>query len=206
MQKNLDSGYLRLTLGPMFSGKTMDLVSSATRYRDLGCKCLIINHSLDVRDTTGQCKCLTFHSGATINIPDDITMISTDDLSKVDVTGYKYIAVDEIQFFPCVEPCLRWVDELGCHVFISGLNGSSERQLMGHVAELLPHCDDVKIHKACCLVCLKEKGVLTDAIFTHCKVTKSSEVCIGGSDLYQPLCRACYLKLNNKNGSDANAA
>ena len=192
MQRSLESGYLKLTMGPMFSGKTIGLIANTTRYRDLGCKCLIINHSLDVRETSNVTKNLTFHSGASITIPDDISVVSTDDLSKIDVTGYKCIAIDEIQFFPSIEPVIRWVDKQGCHVFVSGLNGSSERKSMGKVTELIPHCDDINIIKACCLTCLKQKGCLTDAIFTRCKINKSDEVCIGGADIYQPTCRVCY--------------
>jgi thymidine kinase len=192
MQRSLESGYLKMTMGPMFSGKTIGLIAQITRYRDLGCKCLIINHSLDVRETSGTCKNLTFHSGASITIPDDITVISTNDLCNVDVTCYKCIAIDEIQFFPSVVIINEWVDVYGCHVFVSGLNGSSERTPFGHTLDLIPHCDDISIIKACCLTCLKNNGSLTDAIFTQCKIVKESEVRIGGSDIYQPTCRRCY--------------
>jgi len=197
MERSLESGYLKLTIGPMFSGKSTSLISQTTRYRDLKCKCLIINHSSDIRQTQTTTRSLTLHSSTKFTIPEDIDILSTDDLSKVDITGYKCIAVDEMQFFPSLDPCIDWVDNHGCHVFLSGLNGSSERNLMGAVAKILPHCDDISIIKACCLRCHSNRGVLTDAIFTHCTVQKDSEVAIGGSDMYQPVCRSCYLELNS---------
>jgi len=196
MQRSLDSGYLHLALGPMFSGKTTSLISATTRYRDLGCKCLIINHASDKRETTGHNRNITFHSGTSFVIPNDIDVISTDDLNKVVVQGYQCVAVDEIQFFDSLTACVEWVEKHKCHVFVSGLNGSSERKIMGDVANLIPFADEVIIHKACCLHCLKERGILTDAIFTRCKINKDTEVCVGGSDIYEPVCRNCYVNLS----------
>lgn len=196
MERNLECGYLCLYIGPMFSSKTMSLVTEIGRYYDLGCKCLIVNHSIDARVTKGYTRNLSYHAGYSITLPDGIDVISTNNLSNIDVTGYKCIGVDEAQFFDNLEVVKEWTDKYGCHVFLSGLDGSSERKQIGSLVSLIPYCDDVFKLKAKCLVCLKDRNVLTDAIFTHCKVSKNDTILVGGSEAYQPVCRACYNKLH----------
>ena len=195
MERNLQCGYLCMYIGPMFSSKTMSIITEICRYYDLGCKCLIINHSIDERVTKGNTRNLSYHSGCNISLPEDIDVVSTNDLNSVNVQGYKCIGVDEAQFYSNVDVIKEWVDLHGCHVFVSGLDGSSERQAMGSILSLIPHCDDIQKLKAKCSVCMKYRNVFTDAIFTHCKVAKDSTIYVGGSDIYQPVCRTCYNKL-----------
>ena len=44
---NFTLGYLEIILGPMFSGKTTELMRISNRYKHSNIKCCIINHSLD---------------------------------------------------------------------------------------------------------------------------------------------------------------
>ena len=44
---NFTMGYLEIILGPMFSGKTTELIRIRNRYKHSNIKCCIINHSLD---------------------------------------------------------------------------------------------------------------------------------------------------------------
>ena len=42
---NFTVGYLEIILGPMFSGKTTELIRIRNRYKHSNIKCCIINHS-----------------------------------------------------------------------------------------------------------------------------------------------------------------
>jgi len=103
MQRSLEHGYLTLIIGPMFSGKTWQLITEVMRYRDLGYKTCIINHGIDVRETSTKAGNLTSHIGCSVQLPEDITTISCSSLDEVDVSEYKCIAIDEAQFFPSVD-------------------------------------------------------------------------------------------------------
>lgn len=197
MQKSLEFGYLTLITGPMFSGKTWQLITEVMRYRDLGHKTCIINHSIDVRDTSGSTGNLTYHIGCDVRLPNDIDMYSVSDLEHLYNNGvnklcnYKCIAVDEAQFFPSLDRVIEWLDN-GHHVIVSCLNGSSDRKPMGDIPKLLSHCNDIKLRRSYCMKCRKERGTLEDAIYTKCKIQKHEEVTIGGHDIYEPVCRKCY--------------
>jgi thymidine kinase len=175
----------------MFSGKTWQLITEVMRYRDLGYKTCVINHSADVRSTTGSAGNLTYHIGCDVKLPVDITMISCSGLDDLNLEEYKCIAIDEAQFFSTLDRCVKLLDE-GKHMIISCLNGSSDRKPMGDIPKLLPHCNDIKLRRSYCLRCRREKGHLEDAIYTKCKIVKKEEVTIGGSDIYEPVCRKCY--------------
>lgn len=202
MQKSLEYGYLTLISGPMFSGKTWQLITEVMRYRDLGYKTCIINHSVDVRDTLGKTGNLTYHIGCDVKLPNDIDMYSFSDLSdittyNIDISVYKCIAIDEAQFFPSMDWVIEWLDR-GHHIIVSCLNGSSDRKPMGDIPKLLSHCNDIKLRRSYCVRCRKEKGTLEDAIYTRCKIEKQHEVTIGGHDLYEPVCRKCYHEYSQK--------
>lgn len=175
----------------MFSGKTWQLITEVMRYRDLGYSTCIINHSVDIRQTSGSTGNLTYHIGCDVKLPQDVTMLSVSSLDDIDVSQYKCIAIDEGQFFPSMDRCIAWLDE-GHHIIVSCLNGSSDRKPMGDIPKLLSHCNDIKLRRSYCIPCREERGTLEDAIYTRCKIQKNEEVAIGGHDLYEPVCRKCY--------------
>src|SRR5579872_2401972 len=88
------TGYLQLFLGPMFSGKTLQLIMAATRKADTGSHVAYINHSGDIRDTKGgDLKKFTSHSSTLRSLSPEITSFSTDTLSSVDVSMFDVIAI-----------------------------------------------------------------------------------------------------------------
>jgi thymidine kinase len=58
------------------------------------------------------------------------------------------------------------------------------------VVELVPHCDSVEKLRANCSQCMEPRT----AIFTaRLRGKGSRQVYVGGTETYQPLCRAHYL-------------
>ncbi|TNV75718.1 hypothetical protein FGO68_gene15707 [Halteria grandinella] len=106
-------------------------------------------------------------------------------VDQVDVIG-----IDEGQFYPDlverVEAYLR-KDKI---IVISALDGTFERKPFGQIPELIPLCDDVIKLKAICMRCGD------DAPFSHRLVQSKQIELVGWKDLYEPLCRHCYVKLN----------
>ena len=49
LSKQSSSGYLQIIIGPMFSGKSTKLLHTATSYRAIGKRVLIVNHTLNNR-------------------------------------------------------------------------------------------------------------------------------------------------------------
>ena len=73
----------------------------------------------------------------------------------------------------------------------AGLDGDFKRKKFGSILDIIPLADDVIKIKAICTECMKN-----DAIFTHRLSKETTQTIVGGSELYKPLCRFCYNKLN----------
>ena len=44
-----EGGYLKVILGPMFAGKTTNIINEFNKYTCMGYKCIAINHIIDDR-------------------------------------------------------------------------------------------------------------------------------------------------------------
>lgn len=190
---------LSVYVGPMFSGKTTHLVREITQYSDLSDKrrALIINHSLDNRNAISV---ISSHSSSYKGLSEKVDVVSTDNLSKVDVTSYEIVGIDEANFFTyndLISTVKNWL-VAGKHVICSGLDGDSDMNKFGYVADLLSISDRFVKLTAICSVCITELTARNETI-TPCNVTPapftkkiaggSSLIDIGGADKYQAVCR-----------------
>ena len=185
-------GYLELILGPMFSGKTTQLIQTYKKYTYIGKKVAVINYYADTR--YDSCMLSTHDK---IMIP----CIQTPNISQLwhneDSTYYQplhdadVILINEGQFFPDLQDCvLDMVEKHNKVVYICGLDGDFKRQRFGEILELIPYCDKITKLQSLCSICRNGKN----AIFSHRLSQESSQIVIG-SDNYVPLCRTCYIGL-----------
>lgn len=170
----------------MFSGKTDHLIARLIDLADQGRRVIATKHALDRRYGDDE---LVTHSG--VRFPARAIEESSGLLRLIDV--YDVIGVDEAQFFDdelrAVSGSLR---ESGCHVVIAGLDFDFRRKPFETVAALSEVADRVVTRTATCSVC---GGV---AQFTErlqggaTALTTESRILVGGSELYEPRCRACH--------------
>lgn len=186
---------LVVCMGPMFSGKTTLLYKSfmmLQKYNELDV--LVVNHSNDIResddvisshnnDITGKIKCIkTDH----LNCDKLLEFISQKDKSIV-------LLIDEIQFFADLYTFIkdvftRFSDKqlfIGCF----GLNSNFMRDIMGDVSKILHYAKDIIVLRGSCSYCRKP------SLCSYLKQFNGNEdtnIVIGGSDKYIPLCHHCY--------------
>ena len=179
---------LYLICGPMFSGKTSDLITSLqiASYGDF--KVLYVKHKLDTRGD----KFSTHNKQMSTNL--QIPSITTDNLSNIDVNNYDIIGIDEGQFFDSLEITKEWCKKK--RVIIAGLVGDSNRKPFGKIATLLACADDIKMKHAICIKCSTANNKsLTNASFTM-KINNVSSVSdkidVGAGEKYIAVCRDCY--------------
>lgn len=174
-------GFLELTLGPMFSGKTSHLITLYKQYILSGMKVCVVNYSEDTR--YGDCD-LVAHDGQKIKCIWEL------ELKNVGME-YDVYLVNEAQFFgDLVEIVKEWVDVQHKIVHCSGLDGDFKRRPFGRILELIPLADIVNKTTAICMGC--HNG--TQAIFTKRIIASNDIKVIGGSEAYMPVCRKCYLE------------
>jgi len=192
-----------MDLGCMKSMKTSLSIQRLVTLSDLGYKCLYINHSLDVRPNLTGNGMISTHQFSHLDLPSTVTCVKTDMLSKIDITGYDVIQVDEAQFYPDVDVIRSWVEESNKPVYITALDGDFNRVPFNNgVLNLIPFSDSMTMHTSVCERCLKVKSKVTPARFTNRLVPSDEEILIGGSDVYQVSCRDCYIEIRDGVGSN----
>jgi thymidine kinase len=177
-----DTGYLEIILGPMFSGKTTQLIQHYKKNNYIGKTVCVINYSEDIRYHDSM---LSTHDK--IMIPcifaRKLADVDADILQKADV-----IIINEGQFFEDLfEFVIAMIETNDKSIYVCGLDGDFKRNRFGKLLDLIPYCNKVTKLNSLCSIC--KDG--TPGIFSH-RITKETSQVVIGSDNYQPLCRRCY--------------
>ena len=187
-------GYLEIILGPMFSGKTTQLVQMHKNYTYIGKNVTVINY---VDDTRYHDAMLSTHDK--LMIPCIFVKHLVDVWHNPDNKYYKQvhdadvILINEGQFFQNLyEVVVEMVDLYNKTVYICGLDGDFQRNKFGQLLDLIPHCNKVVKLQSLCSKCKNGKP----GIFSRRLTQETSQIVIG-SDNYKPLCRTCYLSLGD---------
>lgn len=184
-------GKFTINVGSMFSGKTTELLRQGKRYEFAGKRAVFFKPAADLR-----------YSEAEIASHDDnkITAYVVNGLSTQIVFTVQdleppvdAVLIDELQLFD--DSIISVIDHLlrmGINVHASGLDMDRYGKPFGSVPYLMAIADVVNKLHAICSKCGD------DAWISHAKFHDKldSQVVVGGADLYEPLCRACYEKAN----------
>jgi thymidine kinase len=174
------AGAIHLIMGPMFSGKTTELLRRIRRQTFAKKRCLVIKYAKDTRYSTDKASThdCVMHAATSAS-----ALYKVDDglLDDVDVVG-----IDEGQFFDDVVTFAEDMANKGKTVIVAGLSGTYERKGFGSFLELLPLAEKVSKLSAICEVC---HGL---AHFTK-RISDEKDVeVIGGKEKYIPVCRQCF--------------
>ena len=182
------SGRLELIIGPMFSGKSTELIKHANRYISIGKNVLAINHSINNR--YGSNKITThdhkiFEECITIDKLDNIHTLYKNEYERSDI-----IIIEELQFFnDAFEFIKNTVDTTDKTIITAGLSGDFKRNSFGDVLKLIPYADSLTQLSAYCKRC----GDGTLANFTKRIVENNEVTVVGTSKAYEAVCRKHYL-------------
>jgi len=188
------SGYLELIIGPMFSGKTSEIIEIYKKCKFCNIPVSIINHIIDKRYHNSM---LSSHDKVMVPClqTSELNHLWSKDNSEENNPSYEIlrnsdvILINEGQFFP--DLCEVVIDMLKHNkkIYISGLDGDFERKKFGSILDLIPLCDNVKKLKSLCSLC--KNG--TPGIFSM-RLSQEKEQTVVGSSNYIPVCRNCYEK------------
>jgi thymidine kinase len=174
------SGSIEVVCGPMFSGKTEELIRRVKRAQIARQKVQIFKPAIDNRYHKTE---VVSHSSISVEAVPVNT--SVEILQKVFDTT-RVVAIDEVQFFDAT--IIKVVEKLarrGIRVVLAGLDQDYLGRPFGPMADLLAIADNVHKIQAICTVC----GAPASKTFR--KNPKNSEqVLVGETDLYEARCRA----------------
>ena len=114
-------GWLEVVCGPMFSGKSEELIRRLRRAEIAGQRALIVKPRIDDRYDIGH---VVSHAGAKMRA---VAVSRPEDIPGL-VDGYDVVGVDEVQFFPLeIVLVLDALVEKGMRIVASGLDTATAR-------------------------------------------------------------------------------
>jgi thymidine kinase len=182
--------HLTLLLGPMFAGKSSALLARVRRAKTLGWPVLLLTSSLDKRYSESGHEIMTHDK-------DSLTAVGVHMLkgvaSREDYKAAKLVVIEESQFFPDLyDFVVMAVEQDKKSVVVVGLDGDSDRRPFGDILRLVPLADEIVKLTALCKRCGDGTAALFSALLPS-GGEKSAQICVGGAERYEPMCRRHYL-------------
>ncbi|XP_047434210.1 thymidine kinase, cytosolic [Mugil cephalus] len=172
-------GQIQVIFGPMFSGKSTELMRRVRRFQVAQYNCLVIKYAKDTRYSD---------TGMATHDKNTMEAVAANRLEDVRSMALQacVIGIDEGQFFPDTVEFCEEMANLGKTVVVAALDGTFQRKPFGNILNLIPLAESVvKLH-AVCMQCYRE------ACYTK-RIGEEKEVeVIGGADKYQAVCRNCF--------------
>lgn len=187
MYKITKSGWIEVITGPMYCGKSEELIRRLRRVKIAKQKVKVFKPVLDNRYSK---KDVVSHSGNSIEAvpvdhPEEI-MERID--STVDVVG-----VDEAQFFhnDLIQICEKLADS-GVRVILAGLDRDFRNEPFGPMPELMSRAEYIDKLHAICIQC-GEPASRTQRLIDGEPAAKDDPVILVGADeVYEARCRNCH--------------
>lgn len=196
------TGFLEITYGPMFAGKTSHLLEKVNNFitfnkiKGESVKVLMINSDFDVRDDLHSVGALSTHSEFKLfNLPERVDSIKTknlNDFKEKNLITYNYLAIDEAQFYPDLYKFVVKYLNKGKYIHCAGLMTDYKKQPFGEFYKIVHLAAEATFIKAYCVNCriFEKTAVFTKKIKDD--MSSSSNIDIGGSDKYVPVCAKHY--------------
>jgi thymidine kinase len=176
---------LEAIYGPMFSGKTAELLRRVAEAEAAGLRVAVVRPGVDTRHRGA----VVSHTGARHDAVD----VSGSEALRATVAGAAVVAADEAQMFAPEEAAelLRLAAE-GVRVIAAGLDLDFRGQPFGPMPELLAAADRVDALTARCGRCGGEATLTQRLRGGRPAPLDDDTVVIGGADLYESRCARCY--------------
>lgn len=177
---SFNSGSIEVVCGPMFSGKTEELIRRVKRAQIARQKVQIFKPTIDNRYHETE---VVSHSSQSIEA---VPVSSSIELLQRVFDTTRVVAIDEVQFFDT--DIILVVEKLarrGVRVICAGLDQDYLGKTFGPMGELLARADHVHKIQAICTVC----GAPASKTFRK-NLEQKEQVLVGETDLYEARCRA----------------
>jgi len=181
MQRRADQGWIEVIVGPMFSGKSEELIRRVTRYHLARVPTQTFKPSLDTRFSVSEVVSHSRHSTAATPVAD------SDELLRAVEDRTVIVGIDEGQFF---DQGLVDVAELlagaGKNIIIAGLDLDYLGRPFEPMPSLILRAEYVTKSLAVCHRCGGP------GLFTQRVVQSEELVVLGATDSYEARCRRCF--------------
>jgi thymidine kinase len=174
-------GWIEVIVGPMFSGKSEELIRRLRRAEIGRQRVQIFKPLIDQRYSKNG---IVSHSG--LEIPSELVSSGTDILEKV-APRTEVVGIDEAQFLgeSIVADCAR-LAELGKRVIVAGLDTDFLGRPFEPMPRLLAVAEEITKLLAICMRCGNP------AVHTQRIVASEELIVVGAGGMYEARCRRCF--------------
>ena len=186
-------GSLEVICGPMFSGKSEELIRRLKRAQIAKLNVLTCKHSLDDRY---MIECIISHDGNKLEAEaiediNDLMRLGLD--NEIDVIG-----IDEVQWFdPKIVHVICDLIEAGKRIIVAGYELDFRAMPVGPMPTLLSIADKVTKLQAICTICGQDANLTQRLVNNQPAKYNDPDIVVGGSEGYQARCRNCHI-INKK--------
>ena len=187
MYKISNSGWIEIITGPMYCGKSEELIRRIKRVKIAQQKVKVFKPIIDNRYDDNN---VVSHNGSSIEAvpvdhPEEIYERIDD---SIDV-----VSIDEIQFFhpDIVEICEKLADQ-GKRVIVAGLDRDFRGEPFQPVPELMARAEYIDKLHAICVSC-GDPATRTQRLINGKPAAYDDEVIlVGAKEVYEARCRECH--------------
>ncbi len=186
IRHNPSGGWLEVICGPMFSGKSEEMLRRLRRAEIAGRRVILFKPRIDDRyDATD----VVSHAGARMRgvpgacVPELIGRAQ----------GAQVVGIDEVQFFAAevVSAALELADA-GVRVLAAGLDQDFRRLPFGPMPDLLAHAEFVDKLQAVCHRCGGPATTTQRLVDGEPAPYSSATIVVGATEQYEARCRGCH--------------
>lgn len=178
---------LELIIGPMFSGKSAELIRRIDRYNIAGYRVLLVKPRIDTRSEHVKSRngikleCISLEDIS--KVYDVNISLSIKENKKIDI-----VAFDEAQFFKDSYIVVKDLLQKGFKVIVSALDTDFNGNPFGDITKLVTLSDSITKLTAICMKCRNDF-----AIFSQKLKKGGNQIEVGDIQLYEPRCLNCFV-------------
>ena len=179
-------GWLEVICGPMFSGKSEEMIRRLRRAEIAGQRVVIFKPRIDDRFDTAD---VVSHAGLRMRA---VPVAGVAEL-EARAAGHDVVGIDEVQFFDAsvVAAALALADA-GARVVAAGLDQDFRRLPFGPMPDLLAHAEFVDKLQAVCHRCGGPATTTQRLVDGRPAPYAGETVVVGAAEQYEARCRDCY--------------
>jgi len=183
------SGWIEVIVGPMFSGKSEELIRRVKRALIAGQRVQVFKPKLDDRYHKTD---VVSHDGKRIEA---LPVEGSDGLyAELERPFPHVVAVDEGQFFDeGLVPLAERLADAGVRVVVAGLDMDFRGEPFGPIPELLARAEFVEKLTAVCVRCGAPATRTQRLIEGQPASYDDPVVLVGAAETYEPRCRRCHV-------------
>ena len=186
-------GQIEVICGPMFAGKTEELIRRANRLEYAKKKYLVFKPTIDDRYSTTEIVSHSNYRKNSICIKNSSEVLDyiTDDIQAV--------IIDEAQFFDMdIIKVAEWLADRGLRVICGGLDCDFKGAPFPVMAHLLARAENITKLTAICNCCGNPATRTQRIIDGQPAYENDPIVLVGAKEAYEPRCRKCHMVLKRE--------